>query len=71
MKETIEAKIKEIVDHIIDKPIVEVTLDDYTILKNELMEIRNMESKADNGKRMAELVALVANNSSPVYGNVN
>ena len=71
MKETIEAKIKEIVDHIIDKPIVEVTLDDYTILKNELMEIRNMESKADNGKRMAELMALVANNPAPVYGNMN
>ena len=71
MKEKIEAKISEVVDWIVSKPANEVTLDDYTIIKNELMEIRNMESKADNGKRMAELMALVTNNSVPVYGNVN
>ena len=59
MKEKIETKITEIVDYIITKPAKEVTLDDYTILQNELKEIRAAESKADNGKRMAELMAMV------------
>ena len=71
MKKAIEVKIKEIVNYIINKPVSEVTLDDYTVLKNELIEIRNMESKADNGKRMAELMALVANTDAPIHGNVN
>ena len=71
MKEMIEKKIAEIVEYIVSKPVAEVTLDDYTVLQNELKEIRISESKADNGKRMAELLALVANPDAPVYGNVN
>ena len=58
MKEKIECKISEIVDYIIGKPAKEVTLDDYTILENELKEIRFRESQAGNGKRMAELMAM-------------
>lgn len=58
MKERIEAKIAEIVEQIINKPAAEVTLDDYTILTNELAGIRNKESQADNGRRMAELMAM-------------
>ena len=60
MKAKIEKKIGEIVDHIVSKPVAEVTLDDYTILTNELKEIRLRESQADQGKRMAELMAMVA-----------
>lgn len=63
MKETIEAKIRDLVNHIINKPITEVTLDDYTILTNELREIHNQESQAANGQRMAELMGLLASNS--------
>ena len=66
MKEKIETKITEIVDYIITKPAEEVTLDDYTILQNELKEIRISESKADNGKRMAELISMVAADSASV-----
>lgn len=63
MKEAIETKIEELVNHIISKPVTEVTLDDYTILTNELREIQNKESQAANGQRMAELMGLITSNS--------
>lgn len=59
MKERIRDKIAELVDYIIRKPVSEVTLDEYTVLTNELKGIELRESQADNGKRMAELMAMV------------
>ena len=60
MKEKIENKIAEIVDYIISKPSEEVTLDEYTILQNELKEIAVRESQTDHNKRMAELLSIVS-----------
>lgn len=60
MKEKIQNKIEDIVDYIVKKPIEEVTLDDYTILTNELKNIRNQETQSDNSKRMAELLSTMA-----------
>ena len=71
MKEIIEAKISELVDYISSKPVGEVTLDDYAILTNELKDIRYRESQIGQSKRMAELMAMVASNSSPAYGELN
>ena len=68
MKEKIKNKIEEIVDHIVSKPASEVTLDDYTILTNELKEICYQESSAEHGKRMAELMSMVTAPAAPVYG---
>ena len=68
MKEQIQAKIQEIVEYIIRKPVEEVTLDEYTILVNELREIQNKENQADNSKRMAELVAMATAPSNSLYG---
>ena len=68
MKEKIETKIEEIVDFIVKKPIKEVTLDDYTILNNELKDIRFRESQIGQNRRMAELMAL-ATDSSYVHGD--
>ena len=59
------SKIEEIVSYIINKPVKEVTLDDYTILTNELREIQNKESQAVNGQRMAELMSLISSGSCP------
>ena len=70
MKEKIETKIQEIVDFIISKPVKEVTLDDYTILNNELKDIRIRESQVGQSRRMAELMAMVANPDASVCGNV-
>ena len=63
MKHIIEEKIRDLVNYIVNKPITEVTLDDYTILTNELQEIRNQESQESNGQRMAELMGLLTSNS--------
>ena len=61
MKDKIEKKIAEIIDYIIKKPAKEISLDDYTILQNELNGIRNQEAQIGNSKRMAELMAFVTN----------
>ena len=70
MKEAIETKIEELVHYIINKQVEDVTLDDYTILTNELREIQNKESQAANGQRMAELMGLITSNSCPAPINV-
>ena len=57
MKEQIEEKIGEIIGFIIKKPTSKITLNDYTILSSELRDIRVREQQADNGKRMAEIIA--------------
>ena len=57
MKEKIQNKIEDVVDYIVSKPIEEVTLDDYTILTNELKNIQNQEAQSDNSKRMVELLS--------------
>jgi hypothetical protein len=63
MKEAIETKIEELVNYIINKRVEDVTLDDYTILTNELKEIHSKESQEANGQRMAELMGLITSNS--------
>ena len=65
MKDSIEAKIEDLVNYIISKQITEVTLDDYTILTNELREIHNKESQEVSGQRIAELMGLITSNSCP------
>lgn len=60
MKEKIQNKIENIVDYIVSKPIEEVTLDDYTILTNELKNIQNQEAQSNNSKRIAELLSTMA-----------
>ena len=62
MKEKIEGKINEIVEYIISKPAGEVSLDEYTVLRNELLDIRTREGQAENGKRMAEFMAAAFSN---------
>ena len=69
MKEKIEKKISEVVDYIVSKPAKEITLDEYTILQNELKEIAVRESQTDHNKRMAELLSIVS--GSAYAGNVN
>ena len=64
MKEKLEKKINEIIDYITTKPANEITLDDYTILTNELHDIRARESQDENKKRMAEIMASTLSNTS-------
>jgi len=71
MKEKIANKIAEIVEHIMSKSAEEITLDDYTILANELKEIHLMESQIESRERMAELMSMVASPVPSVYEHQN
>ena len=55
-RKEIDTKLKEIVDHIIDKPVAKITLDDYTILR----DVRCMESEADTRERMERMLSVAA-----------
>ena len=50
----VDEKIKELVDHITSKPVDEITIDDYTILR----DVRGMESEADTKQRMERLMSV-------------
>jgi hypothetical protein len=62
-KGKIDEKIEKIVDSIISKPEDEITLDDYTILR----DVRHMESDADTRERMERITAMVSSG----FGSAN
>ena len=53
-KGKIDEKLEKIADHIISKPEDEITLDDYTILR----DVRSMESEADTRERMERFASM-------------
>lgn len=57
MEEKITAKIEEIIDYIISKPVRTVTLNDYTILHEEVKDIRFRKEAEANGDRLKQLMA--------------
>lgn len=57
MEEKIIAKIEEVVDFIISKPVGEVTLNDYTVLHEELKDIRFRREQEASSERLRQLVA--------------
>ena len=56
MEEKILSKIEEVVDFIISKPVSEVTLNDYTILHEELKEIRFRRDQEASNERIKQLM---------------
>ena len=56
MKEKIEKKIEKIVDYIISKPAADITLNDYTILHEELKDIRFRREQMASGERIKQLM---------------
>lgn len=61
MEEKIEGKIERIVDYIIGKPLSRITLDDYTILHEEIRDIRLRKSQAESGERLKQLANALTN----------
>ena len=61
-RKEIDAKLKEIVDHIINKPKDKITLDDYTILR----DVRSMESESDSRERMERIMSMATAGFGPV-----
>ena len=59
MIEKIESKMTEVVEHIIGKPKETITADDYMILASEVKDLRFRREQAEQGDRMAKLMAAV------------
>lgn len=57
MKEKLENKIDDVLNYIINKPVEEITHEDYGILSSELRDIRFREGEAERSRKMAELMA--------------
>jgi hypothetical protein len=55
-KRKIDEKLEKIVDHIISKQEDEITLEDYTILR----DVRSMESESDTRERMERFASMAA-----------
>ena len=53
-KRKIDEKLEKIVDNIISKQEDEITLDDYTILR----DVRSIESESDTRERMERLASM-------------
>ena len=59
-KRKIDEKLEKIVDSIISKQEDEITLDDYTILR----DVRSMESESDTRERMERLASMAVSGFS-------
>ena len=62
-KRKIDEKLEKIVDNIISKQENEITLDDYTILR----DVRSMESESDTRERMERLASMAVSG----FGSAN
>jgi len=62
MKEKIENKISEIIDHIVSKDANDISYNEYRILDNKLSSIKWEEEKSKNSKEMAEMLAKTLGN---------
>ena len=62
-KRKIDEKIEKIVDNIISKQEDEITLDDYTILR----DVRSMESERDTRERMERIASMAVSG----FGSAN
>ena len=62
-KRKIDEKLERIVDNIISKQDDEITLDDYTILR----DVRSMESESDTRERMERLASMAVSG----FGSAN
>ena len=67
MEDKIQAKIEEIVDYIISKPAADITLNDYTILHEELKDIRFRREQEASSERLRQLMAATG---SGCFGSV-
>ena len=68
MEDKIQAKIEEIVDYIISKPAADITLNDYTILHEELKDIRFRRSQDESTERRRNILATLPYSS---FGGTN
>ena len=63
MMEKIESKMTEVVERILDKPIVEITKDEYDILSSEFGRLKSIKDAEEHRRKMAETMVNLINNS--------
>lgn len=66
MKEKLEAKIDEILNYIISKPVESITNEDFAILSGELRDLRFREGENERNKKWADTMAALV--SAPSLG---
>lgn len=57
MKEKLKAKIDEVLNYIMSKPVENITNEDFAILAGELRDIRFREGDEERNKKYAETLA--------------
>lgn len=57
MKDKIESKIAEIVNYIVEKPVSNISKEDYDILSSELRRIKYEADMEQKNKKFAELMS--------------
>lgn len=67
MKEQINNKIVEIIKYIIDKPVEQITYNEYCILDAKLKDIQFKEDTSKNNKELQELMGKVMTNSISTF----
>lgn len=59
MKDKIDAKIKSILEYVLNKPESEMTMSDFEVLKSEQRDIRFREEQQAQSERTAQLLAIM------------
>lgn len=57
MKEKLESKIGEVLDYIINKPVEQITTEDFAILAGELRERRFREGNEEQNRKLAGMLS--------------
>lgn len=56
MTERIKAKMNEVIEFLLAKPVSEFSFYDFEILKNEYARLMSAESMAENNKKLADML---------------
>lgn len=59
MKDKIDAKIKSILEYVLNKPESEITMSDFEVLKSEQRDIRFREEQQAQSERTAQLLTIM------------
>ena len=59
MKDKIDAKIKSILEYVLNKPESEITMSDFEVLKSEQRDLRFREEQQAQSERTAQLLAIM------------
>lgn len=59
MRNKVEAKLLNLLEYIVNKPVEQLTPDDYMVLSSELRRLKYEEDAAEKNKHLAEAMSAV------------